>query len=170
MVAAIVLAALGGLIIGSFLNVVAYPLPRGESLAHPPSHCPSCGEPIKPYDNVQVLSWLLLRGRCRHCGQPISIRYPIVELATGVLYALVVAFRDGTADVALGLLLVTFLVPITLIDLDLRRIPNVLTAALAVLSLVAVLALAPDDLVEHLAAGAGGFLFFFLAVLAYPRG
>jgi leader peptidase (prepilin peptidase)/N-methyltransferase len=170
MAAAVIAALLGGLVIGSFLNVVAWRLPRGESLAHPPSHCPRCGAPVKPYDNVPVLSWLLLRGRCRACGEPISPRYPLVELATGLLYAAVVLLRDGTADVVLGLLLVTFLVPITLIDLDVRRIPNVLTAALAVLSLVAVLALAPDDLVEHLAAGAGGFLFFFLAVLAYPRG
>jgi leader peptidase (prepilin peptidase)/N-methyltransferase len=170
MVLAVVAAFLGGLVLGSFLNVVAWRLPRGESLAHPPSHCPRCGAPVKPYDNVPVLSWLILRGRCRACGEPISPRYPLVELTTGLLYAAVVLFRDGTADVVLGLLLVTFLVPITLIDLDVRRIPNALTAPLAVLSLVAVLALASDDLVEHLAAGAGGFLFFFLAVLAYPRG
>src|SRR5258708_20117429 len=89
MIAAIVLAALGGLIIGSFLNVVAYRLPRGESLAHPPSRCPSCGAPVKPYDNVPVLSWLLLRGRCRACGAAISARYPVVEALTGALSALV---------------------------------------------------------------------------------
>ena len=170
MVLAVIAALLAGLVIGSFLNVVAWRLPRGESLAHPPSHCPRCGAPVKPYDNVPVLSWLLLRGRCRACREPISPRYPLVELTTGLLYAAVVLFRDGTADIVLGLLLVTFLVPITLIDLDVRRIPNALTAPLAVLSLVAVLAFASDDLVEHLAAGAGGFLFFFLAVLAYPRG
>jgi leader peptidase (prepilin peptidase)/N-methyltransferase len=170
MALAVVAAFLGGLIIGSFLNVVAWRLPRGESLAHPPSHCPRCGEPIKPYDNVPVLSWLLLRGQCRRCSEPISLRYPAVELATGLLYAAVVAFRDGTADIVLGLLLVSFLVPITLIDLDVRRIPNKLTAPLAVLALVAVLAFASGDVLEYLAGGAGGFLFFFLAALAYPRG
>ncbi|MGZ4639665.1 MAG: prepilin peptidase, partial [Actinomycetes bacterium] len=79
MIVAAVAALLGGLIVGSFLNVVAWRLPRGESLAHPPSHCPSCDTPIKPYDNVPVLSWLLLRGRCRACGAPISARYPLVE-------------------------------------------------------------------------------------------
>src|SRR5687767_15471835 len=79
-----------GLILGSFLNVVAYRLPRGESLATPASRCPGCDTPIKPYDNVPVLSWLLLRGRCRACGTSIAWRYPLVELTTGVLMALVV--------------------------------------------------------------------------------
>src|SRR5947208_9880789 len=101
MVAAIVLAALGGLIIGSFLNVVAYRLPRGESLAHPPSRCPSCEAPVKPYDNIPVLSWLLLRGKCRSCGAPISWRYPAVEAITALLYALVMAARwDDASGIA----------------------------------------------------------------------
>src|SRR6476660_202621 len=137
MVAAIVLAALGGLIIGSFLNVVAYRLPRGESLSHPPSHCPSCDTPIAPYDNVPVLSWLLLRGRCRHCGEPISARYPLVELTTAVLYVLVVVAKHEAVDIALGLILVTALVPITLIDLEVRLIPNKITLPAAVAALVA---------------------------------
>ena len=72
-----------GAIIGSFLNVVAYRLPRGESLLHPRSRCPQCETPIKPYDNVPVLGWLWLRGRCRACGAPISARYPLVEAVTG---------------------------------------------------------------------------------------
>ena len=84
-----VLASVLGAVIGSFLNVVAYRLPRGESLAHPPSRCPSCGAPVKPYDNIPVLSWLLLRGRCRNCGEPISWRYPAVEAGTALLCALV---------------------------------------------------------------------------------
>src|SRR5947208_5440944 len=75
-------AAPFGLVIGSFLNVVAYRLPRGESLVAPGSHCPGCNAPIKPWDNVPILSWLLLRGRCRGCGERISPRYPLVELAT----------------------------------------------------------------------------------------
>src|SRR3954447_4990156 len=167
---AILCAAVGGLLVGSFLNVVAWRLPRGESLAHPPSRCPTCGAPIKPYDNVPVVSWLLLRGRCRNCRTHISARYPLVELATALLWVFVVALRDGTADIVLGLLLVTFLVPITLIDLDLRRIPNKLTAPLAVLALAAGLVFATDDVLESLVAGAGAFLFFFLAVLAHPSG
>jgi len=159
-----------GLLLGSFLNVVAYRLPRGESFVAPRSHCPGCETPIAPYDNIPLVSWLLLRGRCRTCRTRISARYPVVELATGVLYVLVVALRHGPADILLGLLLVTFLVPIALIDLDTRRIPNVLTGTLAALGLVVVLAFARADVVEYLAAGAGAFLFFFLAAFAYPQG
>src|SRR5438045_3235912 len=128
MVAAIVLAAVGGLIIGSFLNVVAYRLPRGESLAHPPSHCPSCDAPIKPYDNIPVLSWLLLRGRCRNCKAPISPRYPLVEALTGVLYALVMWARwDDASGIALGIVLATILRPIATIDFDHRIIASRIT-------------------------------------------
>src|SRR4051812_5148337 len=82
---AAVLAGLFGLLLGSFLNVVAYRLPRGESLAFPGSHCPSCDTPIKPWDNVPVLSWLWLKGRCRACRGSISARYPIVEATTAAL-------------------------------------------------------------------------------------
>jgi leader peptidase (prepilin peptidase) / N-methyltransferase len=171
MVPAIVLAALGGLIIGSFLNVVAYRLPRGESLAHPPSRCPSCGAPIKPYDNIPVLSWLLLRGRCRSCRAPISARYPIVEAVTGALYALVTWARwDDASGIALGIVLVTALVPITLIDYDRRIIPNRITGPAAIVAILIGVALDQDFVVEQLIAGAAAGGFFFLALLVYPRG
>src|SRR6478736_4296453 len=159
MVAAIVLAALGGLIIGSFLNVVAYRLPRKESLSHPPSHCPSCDTPIKPYDNIPVLSWLLLRGRCRHCKAPISPRYPIVEATTGILWALVVWARwDDAAGIALGIILVTIL------------IPNRITGPAAIVAILIGLLFDQDFIVEQLIAGAAAGGFFLLAALAYPRG
>ena len=161
---------LAGLAIGSFLNVVAYRLPRGESLAAPPSHCPICQTPIRWFDNVPVLGWLLLRGRCRSCHEPISWRYPAVELATGVLFALVAATQDETIRVVLGVLLVTTLVPITLIDLDTRRIPNAITLPSAVAALVAGLALDLDFVPEQLIAGAAAFAFFFVAAYLYPRG
>jgi leader peptidase (prepilin peptidase)/N-methyltransferase len=170
MAPAIVLAALGGLAIGSFLNVVAWRLPRGESLMSPGSHCPGCGTPIRPYDNVPVLSWLLLRGRCRHCGTRISPRYPLVELATALLYVAVVVGRDGAHDIVLGLILVTVLVPVTLIDLEHRIIPNRITLPAAVAAIVAGAILDPGFVPEQLIAGAAGGGFFFLAVLAYPRG
>ncbi len=171
MLLAAVAALLGGLIIGSFLNVVAWRLPRGESLSHPGSPCPSCDAPIKPYDNIPVLSWLLLRGRCRNCGEPISPRYPLVELTTGLLWAaVVIADYDDVPALVRGILLVTFLVPIALIDLDHRLIPNKLTLPAAVLAIVAIVALDLDFLVEALIAGAAGFAFFFLAAMAYPRG
>jgi leader peptidase (prepilin peptidase) / N-methyltransferase len=171
MVAAIVLAALGGLIIGSFLNVVVYRLPRGESLAHPPSRCPSCGAPVKPYDNIPVLSWLLLRGRCRSCGAPISARYPAVEALTGALYALVTWARwDDASGIALGIVLVTVLVPVALIDFEHRIIPNRITAPAAVIAIAIGLALDMDFVVEQLIAGAAAGGFFLVAAIAYPRG
>jgi len=171
MAVAVVLAALGGLIIGSFLNVVAHRLPRGESLASPPSRCPGCGTPIRPYDNIPVLSWLLLRGRCRACGEPISARYPLVEAATGALFAGVVAARwDDTLQIVLGLLLVTALVPITLIDLERRLIPNKITGPASIAAIVAALIIDVDFVPEQLIAAVGGGGLFFLAALAYPRG
>ena len=85
--AEVVVTGLFGAVIGSFLNVVAHRVPLGESLVSPGSHCPHCGEPVKPYDNVLVVSWLVLRGRCRNCGEPISPRYPLVELATALVFA-----------------------------------------------------------------------------------
>jgi leader peptidase (prepilin peptidase) / N-methyltransferase len=171
MVAAIVLAVLGGLIIGSFLNVVAYRLPRGESLAHPPSRCPSCEAPVRPYDNIPVLSWLLLRGRCRSCNAPISARYPIVEGLTGALWALVMWARwDDASGIALGIVLVTILIPIAIIDFEHRIIPNRITAPAAVVAIAIGLALDMDFVVEQLIAGAAAGGFFLLAAIAYPRG
>jgi leader peptidase (prepilin peptidase) / N-methyltransferase len=81
-----VAAAVLGLVIGSFLNVVVYRAPRGLSVVQPGSFCPACGTPIRSLDNVPVVSWLVLRARCRHCGEPISVRYPTVELVTGALF------------------------------------------------------------------------------------
>src|SRR3954451_23755605 len=171
MVAAIVLAAVGGLIIGSFLNVVAYRLPRGESRAPPPSHCPSCGQPIKPYDNIPVLSWLLLRGRCRNCKVPISPRYPIVEALTGALYALVTGARwDDGAGIALGIVLVTVLIPIAIIDFEHRIIPNRITGPAAIAAIAIGLLFDQDFVVEQLVAGAAAGGFFLVSAIVYPRG
>jgi leader peptidase (prepilin peptidase)/N-methyltransferase len=167
---AVALLFLAGLAIGSFLNVVAHRLPRGESLVLPPSRCPSCETPIRWFDNLPVLGWLKLRGRCRACGASISWRYPAVELATGVLFALVAATQDEAIRIVLGLLLVTALVPITLIDLDTRRIPNAITLPAAVAALVAGLALDIGFVPEQLIAGAAAFAFFFAAAALYPRG
>src|ERR671911_1326840 len=138
-----------GLIFGSFLNVVAYRLPRGESLASPASRCPGCDEPIKPYDNVPVLSWLLLRGRCRSCGTSIAWRYPLVELATALLMGLTVVVVGANEDVWLGLAFVLLLVPVTVIDLDFRIIPNKLMIAGTVVALAILALTRPDDIPEH---------------------
>ena len=170
MLALLAAGLLGGLIVGSFLNVVAWRLPRRESLSRPRSRCPHCDAPIQPYDNVPVLSWLILRGRCRRCGASISARYPLVELVTGILYALVVVAKDDPVDVVLGLLLVTALVPITLIDLEHRLIPNRITLPASAAALIAGLTLEPGQVPEQLIAGAAAGGFFLVAALAYPRG
>ncbi len=164
------IAAVVGAIFGSFLNVVAYRLPRGESLSRPRSRCPQCQTAIRPYDNIPVLSWLALRGRCRTCKASISARYPLVEAVTGLLCALVVLAKGPDEDAVLGLVLVLLLVPITLIDLDHRIIPNKLTLAGALLAPPLVYLTDSPALVEHLIAGVAGAGFFFLALLAYPRG
>jgi leader peptidase (prepilin peptidase) / N-methyltransferase len=169
-VIAVIAAALGGLLVGSFLNVVAHRLPRGESLVRPRSRCPECGTQLRAIDNVPVLSWLALRGRCHHCGASISARYPIVELLTGALYIAVVASQDDAVRIVLGLLLVTALVPITLIDLELRIIPNVITGPAALAAVIAIAALDTDFLPEALIAGAAGGGFFLVAAVLYPRG
>jgi leader peptidase (prepilin peptidase)/N-methyltransferase len=163
-------AGLFGLIVGSFLNVVAYRLPRGESLAHPGSRCPGCGVAVRPYDNIPVFSWLLLRGRCRSCHEPISARYPVVEGATAALAVLVVLVHGPDRDAVLPLVLLVLLVPIALIDLDRRIIPNRLTGPGSVVALALGAVLMPEYVPEQLIAGvaAGGFLL--LAVLAYPSG
>jgi leader peptidase (prepilin peptidase)/N-methyltransferase len=170
MALAIAAALVGGLVIGSFLNVVAWRLPRGESLVSPGSHCPGCATAIRPYDNVPVVSWVVLRGRCRQCDTRISARYPLVELVTALLYVAVVVGRDGAHDIVLGLILVTVLVPVTLIDLDHRIIPNKITLPAAVAAIVAGAILDPGFVPEQLIAGVAGGGFFFLAALAYPRG
>jgi leader peptidase (prepilin peptidase) / N-methyltransferase len=116
-----------GLLVGSFLNVVIWRVPRGESVVRPPSHCPGCDAPIAPRDNVPVVSWLLLRGRCRHCGEPISARYPLVELATGVLFA-VLALKVGPHVALVAFLYLAAVgVALTMIDLDHHRLPDPLT-------------------------------------------
>jgi leader peptidase (prepilin peptidase) / N-methyltransferase len=159
-----------GAIIGSFLNVVTYRLPRRESLVKPASHCPTCGTPVKPYDNVPVLSWVLLRGHCRSCGEHISVRYPLIEALTAALCVGAVLVHHSAAAIALSVVLIVLVVPAALIDLDYKIIPNRITALGAVLAIVVGLALDPSGEPERLIAGvaAGGFLL--LAALAYRGG
>jgi leader peptidase (prepilin peptidase) / N-methyltransferase len=171
MAPALLIALFGGLVLGSFLTVVGHRLPRGESIVGPRSRCTACGAQIAAYDNVPVFSWVLLRGRSRCCGERISARYPLTELALGALYVATVAVLWGDpAEIALGLVFVTTLLAITLTDLDRRVIPNriLLVAAVAGLAIAAVGD--PSSLPERAiaAAAAGGGLF--LVALAYPRG
>lgn len=127
------IAGVLGLLIGSFLNVVIHRVPRGESIVRPPSACPACGHEIRARDNVPVLGWLLLRGRCRDCSAPISARYPLVELGTALLFA-VIALRlaDRPALLPAYLAFAAGGVALSLIDLDVRRLPDVIVLPLYV--------------------------------------
>src|SRR3954465_15075526 len=165
------LAFVGGMLTGSFVGVVAHRVPRGLSIVGPRSVCDSCGTQIAAYDNVPVISWLMLRGHCRSCSASIPARYPLVELAVGVAFAATaVVLRDDPAQLALGLIFVAMLAAITLTDLERKVIPNAVLLAGAVAAAVLVAATDPTSLPERAiaAVGAGGFL---LAIaLAYPRG
>jgi leader peptidase (prepilin peptidase) / N-methyltransferase len=159
-----------GAVFGSFLNVVTYRLPRHESVITPASHCTRCGTPVKPYDNIPILSWLLLRGHCRGCGEPISVRYPLVEALTATLCVGAVLVHHSGAEIALSIVLVLLLVPAALIDLEHRIIPNRITAIGAVLALIIGLALDPSGEPGRLIAGAAAGGFLLVAALAYPGG
>jgi leader peptidase (prepilin peptidase)/N-methyltransferase len=157
-----------GLAIGSFLNVVAARVPLRRSVAAGRSACMSCGTEIAWYDNVPLLSYALLRGRCRSCGARIGARYLAVELVTALLVAACV-FRFGpTWDAAIGAFFCAVLVALSAIDLEHRIVPNRIVLPAAALMLVARTLTEPS--VQWLAAGLGASLFLFLAALAYPRG
>jgi leader peptidase (prepilin peptidase)/N-methyltransferase len=167
--------ALLGLLIGSFLNVVVWRVPRGESVVSPPSACPGCGKAIRPRDNVPVLGWLVLRGKCRDCGEPISLRYPLVEAGTAGLFV-VMALRFGVdAVLPAYLYLAAVGLALGLIDIDVKRLPDVLTlpsygVAGALLTLAAV---TQGEWHHLLRAGLGAlvvFAVYFAIWFAYPAG
>jgi leader peptidase (prepilin peptidase)/N-methyltransferase len=166
------LAFAGGAIAGSFVTVLAHRIPRGEGFVTGRSRCPECGREIAAYDNVPIVSWLALRGRCRHCGEPISPRYPLTEAGLGALWAgtvLVFGTDDGW-ELALGLTLCTVLMTIVLTDLEQRIIPNAVVLAGAVAGVAIVLAGDLGEIGERaLAVGIAGGALFLLA-LVYPRG
>jgi leader peptidase (prepilin peptidase) / N-methyltransferase len=116
-----------GLVAGSFLNVVIHRFPRGESVVFPGSHCPACGAPIRAVDNFPVLSWVLLRGRCRDCRAPISPRYPLVELINGILWVAVFVRAPGWADFASGTFLCSACIALLAIDAEFRILPDRIT-------------------------------------------
>lgn len=173
-----VLVGLLGLVGGSFLNVVAHRVPLGRSVVRPRSACPACGHEVRARDNVPVLSWLLLRGRCRDCGEPIAPRYPLVELGTGVLFLLtflVLEQRNLLGVLPAALYLAAISIALAAIDLDTRRLPNaIVLPSYPVLALLLVLASALEaDWWALARAGMGGaalWLLYFLVMLAKPGG
>jgi len=159
-----------GAIFGSFLNVVTHRLPRRESLVAPASHCVACGTAIKPYDNIPVLSWLLLRGRCRTCGVHISARYPLIEAGTAALCVAVVLVKSSAAGIALGLAMVLLLVPAAAIDLEHRRIPNAITLPGCIAAIALGFAFDASGEPARLLAGLGAGGAFLIVTLISPRG
>src|SRR5690349_15358935 len=144
----LVLFAPLGLVIGSFLNVVAYRLPRGESIVRPRSRCTSCGAEVRALDNIPLLSWLVLRGRCRHCQVQISARYPVVELVTGVVFALVAVSRGLHAELLVDLPFAAMLIAVADIDLEHRIVPNRILLPMAVWAVAASAVVRPGKLPE----------------------
>jgi leader peptidase (prepilin peptidase)/N-methyltransferase len=174
----IAFTALLGLAVGSFLNVVIYRVPRGESLVKPSSHCPACGRPIRNRHNIPLFGWFILRGRCADCHAPISVRYPLVELVTAVLFIAVTA-RMSTLDLLPALPAYLYLVAIgialALIDIDHHRLPNVivLPAYPVVLALLTIAAAWQHDwsaLLRAVESGAILYAFYFVLAFAYPAG
>lgn len=186
----VLLAGLVGLLIGSFLNVVVWRVPRGESLVSPPSHCPKCEHPILARDNIPVISWLWLRGRCRHCSARISWRYPAVELATALTFAAIVwGVLRGVISLPKGdypavstvLILVALLylasisIALTLIDIDHQRLPNAIVLpgyAVGILFLwsASLFAGDPAALLRSGIGMAAMFLGYLILALAYSGG
>ncbi|WP_449385188.1 prepilin peptidase [Cellulomonas soli] len=167
-----------GLAVGSFLNVVIWRVPQGMSVVRPPSACPRCEHPIRGRDNVPVLSWLLLRGRCRDCRAPISIRYPLVETATGILFVASGLFAGPTWVLPALLYLVSITVALVLIDIDTRRLPDtiVLPSYLVTLALLSLASWNPGGeadwgaLLRALVGGAAMYTLYFVIKLVYPAG
>jgi len=165
-----------GLAVGSFLNVVIWRVPRKESVVTPRSMCPACGAPIRAVDNIPVLSWIVLRGKCRDCGAAIAVRYPLVELSCGALFAGVGArFSDSLAALPVYLVFAAALLALSVIDLEYYRLPNriVYPLAIAMPVLLVIPAVADGDfssLGRALAAGFAAFAGLFLLHLISPRG
>lgn len=169
------LCAVLGVALGSFANVAIYRVPRGESVVSPPSACPHCGARVRPQHNVPVLSWLWLRGRCADCRGPISVRYPLVELSMGILFATVGVAVGVSWALPLLLVLAFFTVVLSMVDLETRRLPDRLLLPFAGFVAIGVTLIAIEEgewnsLLRVVVGAAGVGAFYFIAFLVYPRG
>lgn len=168
----VVFCGLLGLIIGSFLNVVIYRVPRGQSISVPRSHCTACGHVLRPWELIPVLSYLLLNGRCAKCGKPISMRYPGVELLTGGLFALTVMLRPerSITGQALDMVLVALLIALSFIDWDVFRLPDPLVILVAVSGAASTLLTGEPGWWNSLVGSLGVGAIFALVAFFYPQG
>ncbi|MBI4517420.1 MAG: prepilin peptidase, partial [Deltaproteobacteria bacterium] len=150
-----------GAVIGSFLNVCICRIPAGESVVRPASRCPGCQTPIRPYDNIPILSYLVLRGRCRSCAAPISLRYPFIEALAGVAAAAAVWHRGPTIEAAAAFTFMAALIVVTFVDLDHQIIPDVISLPGIALGLLAALVLSTPGFISAIigAVLGGGVLF-----------
>lgn len=168
--AATAAATLFGALIGSFLTVVAHRVPEWESIVSPGSACPHCGRELRWRDNVPVLSWLALRGRCAGCGASISVRYPLLEAGTAVTFGAIVTVRGVDGELALELPVAAVLIVLAVIDSERRLVPNPILIFAAVYGITAGAIVDLPGLPEQLLAGGGAFLAFLVLALAYPAG
>jgi leader peptidase (prepilin peptidase)/N-methyltransferase len=158
-----------GLIVGSFANVLVHRLPIGLSVVSPRSRCPSCGRPIRAIENVPILSWLALRGRCRGCRAPISIRYPLVEAANGAGYFALAWWLGAQPRTAVFMGFLTALLVLALIDFDHHLLPDAITLPGTAAGLLASLLPGPPSPLESALSAAGGYLAFGAVAFAYRR-
>ena len=170
----IIYCAVLGVIVGSFLNVVVYRVPRGLSIVCPRSACPACAAPIAARDNVPLVSWLVLRGRCRHCSTPISIRYPLVEFTTAALFAGAAARFGYHAELPAILILVAGLLSLAIIDAERLLLPRRIVYPMTLLLVVALVSASAFEnewhrLLVAVTATAVWYSLFFLINLASPR-
>lgn len=170
MIAAVAVVSVLGALVGSFLNVVIHRLPRGDSLVQPRSHCPHCQTQLGNRDNVPVISWLVLRGRCRSCRAPIPARYPAVELTTAVAFGAVAALDGVDIDLVWQLFFLAVLISVAAIDLEHRIVPNRIIVPAAILGLVVAVTLRLDDAVELATSGLGAFGLLLAVALIRPDG
>ncbi len=174
MVFLIVMAGVMGLLVGSFLNVVVHRVPAGLSVVRPASQCPGCDTPITARDNIPVVSWLILRRRCRTCREPISVRYPLVETATAVAFAALAAWQGWQWTLLPLLYLAAVSIALALIDIDVRRLPDVivLPSYLVLFVLLVPDAIAAGEwwpLVRALIGAVALFGFYDVLALVYPK-
>ncbi|MDI6601929.1 MAG: prepilin peptidase [Thermoanaerobacteraceae bacterium] len=158
-----------GLAMGSFFNVCIYRLPRGESIVFPPSHCTSCNTKLKPIDMIPVLSYIFLKGRCRYCGSHISIRYPLVELATGLIYLFIFIYFGFTYLTIKYIILFSGLIIIFFTDLDVQIIPDAVLLAVFIPGIIISIIFKENLLNNFIGLVIGGGFLFLLALIV-PEG